>query len=61
MKNYKFKFKYAGEACRISGSGTCKAECFQQAFEVARNGVAKDLKCDPSQVEIISVMGVLGK
>ena len=55
MKNFKFKFSYVSPGCRMKGDGTCKAEDIDGAFEVAKNGVAGDLKADPANVNIQSM------
>lgn len=55
MKNFKFKFSYVSPSCRMSGDGTCKAEDIDQAFDVAKKGVAGDLGADPVNVNILSM------
>lgn len=61
LDTYKFKFKYANGGMKVSGNGSVKAECIDDAIFEAQNGVAKDLKGNADNVAITSISKVKAK
>ena len=55
MKHYKFKFKYNSQSCKATGDGMCMADSIDEAFAVARKGVASDFGVSEGSVVITSM------
>lgn len=61
MQKFKFKFSYNSGGLSVKGDGHCKAASQEDAYKVAKQGVAKDLGGSVEDVNILSVTAVRTK